>query len=315
MADMPWREAIVKVLQDSGTPMHYAEIAQAISDSGYRVNVGATPANTVAANLSESIRSRRRSPFVKVDRGVYALRETMQKPREAVDATDQAEQDSEEMGLINAFGMFWDRHQVDWDRKPISLLGMQQAGSTPVDFAGQAGVYVLYDIHRPSTSVGSPSHASVNACANTPETASTAGGTAFRGSVCVVRETTVNSPPCQSWHRRDRLSSRRWKRCSSRDWSHPRTGDKVTDSTRSSSSNTPHPERRPGSSHRHVSRYSCNPQHSRPPTTCRMPTWSKVSLGYSPSSVPSYWKDVLAPKGAATTRGRTPRRPIVCAAR
>ena len=53
MADMPWREAIVKVLQDSGSPMHYAEIAQAISDSGYRVNVGATPANTV---WSESVR-------------------------------------------------------------------------------------------------------------------------------------------------------------------------------------------------------------------------------------------------------------------
>ena len=29
MADMPWREAILTTLQDSGTPMHYAEIAQA----------------------------------------------------------------------------------------------------------------------------------------------------------------------------------------------------------------------------------------------------------------------------------------------
>jgi hypothetical protein len=52
MADMPWREAILTALQDSGTPMHYAEIAQAIIDRGYRVNVGATPAATVSANLS-----------------------------------------------------------------------------------------------------------------------------------------------------------------------------------------------------------------------------------------------------------------------
>ena len=32
-----------------GAPMHYAEIAQAIIDSGYRINVGLLPAATVAA--------------------------------------------------------------------------------------------------------------------------------------------------------------------------------------------------------------------------------------------------------------------------
>jgi len=145
---MPWREAIIKALEEGQVPMHYAQIARAIIDGKYRVNVGATPANTVAANLSASLRSRRRSPFVKVDRGVYALRDTMQKSLEAVDATDQAEQDADEMGLINAFGILWDRDRVDWEGKPISLLGIQQVGSKPVDFAGQAGVYVLYDIHR-----------------------------------------------------------------------------------------------------------------------------------------------------------------------
>ena len=50
MADMPWRKAIVKALQDSGEPMRYGEIAQAIIDTGCRVSVGATPAATVSAN-------------------------------------------------------------------------------------------------------------------------------------------------------------------------------------------------------------------------------------------------------------------------
>jgi HB1, ASXL, restriction endonuclease HTH domain len=62
MADMPWRKAILTALQGSGTPMHYAEIAQAIIDSGYRVNVGATPAATMSANLSGLIRGGRKSP-------------------------------------------------------------------------------------------------------------------------------------------------------------------------------------------------------------------------------------------------------------
>ena len=29
------------------------------------------------------------------------------------------------------------------------LLGVQQTGSTPVNFTEQVGVYVLYDVHRP----------------------------------------------------------------------------------------------------------------------------------------------------------------------
>ena len=148
MTDMPWVEAIVKVLQDAGKPMHYDEISRAIVGSGNRANVGATPANRVAANLSTSLRSRKRSPFIKLDRGMYTLRDTSQKFPETVDAANQAEQDSEKMGLINAFGILWDRSRVDWERRPTRLLGVQHVGSKPVDFAEQAGVYGLYDIHR-----------------------------------------------------------------------------------------------------------------------------------------------------------------------
>lgn len=150
MADMQWKQAIAKVLRDSGEPMHYADIAQAIIDQGYRRNVGATPAATVSANLSESMRAGSKSQFVKVDRGVYALRGIDRAPRPAPqEESDEAEETSREMGLINAFGMFWSRSQVAWQSRMPRLLGVQQTGSTPVNFTEQAGVYVLYDVHRP----------------------------------------------------------------------------------------------------------------------------------------------------------------------
>jgi hypothetical protein len=148
MADMPWKEAIVRALEDSVTPMHYAEVAQAIIDSGYRVNVGATPAATVSANLSGLIRGGRKSPVLKVERGVYALRNTRTTLVQQVEDADEAQEDAREMGLINAFGMFWDRDGVYWGTRRPRLLGVQQSGSASVDFADQVGVYVLYDGSR-----------------------------------------------------------------------------------------------------------------------------------------------------------------------
>lgn len=147
---MPWREAIITVLRDEGAPMHYADITQAIIADKYRESVGATPAATVSATLADLTRGGSRSRVVKVERGVYALRDASRRQlsERRSETADQAERDAEEMGLINAFGMFWDRHQVSWEGKPIRLLGMQHVGSRLVDFAGQAGVYVLYDIHR-----------------------------------------------------------------------------------------------------------------------------------------------------------------------
>jgi hypothetical protein len=147
MADMPWRKAMVKAMQDSGEPMRYDEIAQAIIDKGYRVNVGATPAATVSANLSESLRKEADSPFVKVDRGVYALRKAKATPavKQKIDEADEAVEDARGMGLINAFGMYWSRDRVHWKTNMPRLLGVQQSGSEPVNFTAQAGVYLLYD--------------------------------------------------------------------------------------------------------------------------------------------------------------------------
>ena len=148
--DMPWQDAIAAVLRSSAEPLHYSDIAQQIIDNGFRTNVGATPANTVAANLSSSIsRLGSRSPFVKVERGLYTLRSAKSAPlKKSSEEADAAEATAREMGLINAFGMFWDRDWVKWRSTMPNLLGVQQLGSEPVNFTDQSGVYVLYDGSR-----------------------------------------------------------------------------------------------------------------------------------------------------------------------
>lgn len=152
---MTWSKAILRVLSDSKEPMHYKDIAQAIVDNGYRTNVGATPANTVAAVLSQNLRDK----VERRDAGFYSLRESKDgvsnanasrahRPVEESVVADPAVEDSEEMGLINAFGMFWSRSEVDWSTRIPPILGVQQSGSDKVDFAEQAGVYLLYDGNR-----------------------------------------------------------------------------------------------------------------------------------------------------------------------
>lgn len=149
--NMPWREAMIAVLEEAQEPLHYSDVAQAIIDRGYREDVGATPAATVAANLSESLRRDTPSPFARTSRGMYALRRDHgagPMSRQSVPVEDEAEEDAEEMGLINAFGMFWSRDRVHWKSTMPRLLGVQQSGSVAVNFTGQAGVYVLCDGSR-----------------------------------------------------------------------------------------------------------------------------------------------------------------------
>ena len=126
--------------------MHYAEIAQAIIDKGYRKNVGATPANTVASeHLSASIPQRSESEVTLRQGGSRHVRPSKHEggahPAKRVEETDEAEEAAREMGVINAFGMFWYQGRVQWKTNMPRLLGIQQAGSTQVNFTKQAGVY------------------------------------------------------------------------------------------------------------------------------------------------------------------------------
>ena len=147
MADIPWKDAIARVLSD-GETRHYAGISELIVEMGLRKNVGATPANTVATVLSTSISTEGPAClFMKVGRGLYCLRGPGNKAGHAGPLSNtQAVPDNAETttGVVQALGMFWDRANVTWTTNP-KLLGRQQEGSVSVDFCQQKGVYMLHD--------------------------------------------------------------------------------------------------------------------------------------------------------------------------
>lgn len=151
-----WKEAIKKVLEESETPLHYTEISEQILSRGYFETDGATPAATVSAQLTSSIKhDGDKSPFMRVGRGIYALKSSLaaatipasvpiskQNKSKSLAELDVELSDS----IIHSFGMYWQRDLVVWRNTP-SMYGKQQALSKPVDFGKQKGIYILYDHH------------------------------------------------------------------------------------------------------------------------------------------------------------------------
>src|SRR5258708_3214890 len=73
--EMTWRKAIEKVLAESTTALHYKEIAERIILQSLRTSLGATPAATVNAQISNSIKhDGSDSPYVRVAKGTFAFR-------------------------------------------------------------------------------------------------------------------------------------------------------------------------------------------------------------------------------------------------
>jgi hypothetical protein len=131
--------------------MHYTAIAEEIATQNLHGDkLGATPANSVSSVINVSIRDEGdRSPFVRVEPGVYGLRERIQREAASHIAIPESPVagsgvSSDATGLVNAFGMFWDRAKVAWTAQP-KILGQQQTGSDPVDFGDQRGVHLLND--------------------------------------------------------------------------------------------------------------------------------------------------------------------------
>jgi hypothetical protein len=144
MAELGWKEAIVKVLDSSDEPMHYTDITQAIATEGLKRKVGATPAATVRSTISTSMQKEgENSPFRKISPGVYMLTSTKGTP----DARMRLQEERKGEKLINAFGMYWQRKKVRWEATP-RLFGKAQfgqLGGQRVDFCQQRGVYLLLD--------------------------------------------------------------------------------------------------------------------------------------------------------------------------
>ena len=141
--ELTWKKAIEKVLEQAGSAMHYKDIAERIVALGLRKNIGATPAATVSANITSSIKKLGEdSPFKKVGKGEYMLatdKGTLHQTK-----ADDEETEERQYEIVTSFGMFWRRNLVRWNTKP-QLLGMQQIGAEPVDFCNQQGIYLLYD--------------------------------------------------------------------------------------------------------------------------------------------------------------------------
>jgi hypothetical protein len=148
--EMTWREAIDIVLGASTTPLHYKDITEKIIADGLRRSLGATPAATVNAQISTSIKKEGpNSPYLRVGKGTFTLADasgtgTVAPPSKLTPTVAESEETEEQYDIVSSFGMFWRRDAVEWTATP-KLLGMQQIGATPVDFNKQLGIYLLYD--------------------------------------------------------------------------------------------------------------------------------------------------------------------------
>lgn len=140
MNEMTWHDAIVQVLREADEPMHYTEIAEAIAERGLKKDIGTTPARTVSAMIATMLDQ----DIIRVKRGYYTVPHTeLAASVSREDATPEA--DAPDVGFINAFGMYWERDRVVWDKSPWRMLGQQALGASPVNFWDQRGVYLLYD--------------------------------------------------------------------------------------------------------------------------------------------------------------------------
>lgn len=151
MSDLKWKEAIIKVLEEEKKALHYTVIAELIAEKGYRKSLGATPQDTVSANMTTDINANKeKSIFAKVDRGYYILRKFLDDGMHLL--TEETEiknkkskkTSSEKLRIINSFGLYWNRSHVHWKTTP-DLLGIQQIGATNVNFKNQIGIYLLHD--------------------------------------------------------------------------------------------------------------------------------------------------------------------------
>lgn len=150
-----WKDAIKRVLLEADSPLHYTELSEQILSRGYYATDGATPAATVNAQLTASIKHEgEKSLFIRVGKGIFALKnaqansnQTAASASVSAAASGNAEADNEATdSIIRSFGMYWQRDLIVWRNEP-KLYGKQQALAKSVDFGKQKGIYILYDHH------------------------------------------------------------------------------------------------------------------------------------------------------------------------
>ena len=131
---LTWKNAIVKVLKDAGTALHYTDITERIVAQQLRTSVGATPSKTVYSSL---ISEANKEVFEKVAAATFRLRGSIH--------SENSENYTGRPIIVS--GMFWERDLVVWHTKP-KILGVERDGADPVDIASQTGIYLLHDVRE-----------------------------------------------------------------------------------------------------------------------------------------------------------------------
>jgi hypothetical protein len=137
---MEWLDAIIKVLEEENSPLHYTEITDLIVKKNYRDKLGATPQQTVSSIITTEIKKGEKSIFEKVGRGIYKLKESSKSTISDIKVNDE-----DNFQIINSFGLYWNREHVNWKKSNPNLFGIQYEGADPVNFNEQIGIYLLYD--------------------------------------------------------------------------------------------------------------------------------------------------------------------------
>lgn len=141
---MSWQDAIRQVLNEANEPLDYNEITRRIEEGNLRTLTGATPATTVNRALGILVSE---EEVVRTGRGQYALPDTAKRSEEQEAAEERARDDAvadPERLTVKAYGMYWDRHIVDWSPVRGQLWGQQNDAANPVNFADQDGIYLLH---------------------------------------------------------------------------------------------------------------------------------------------------------------------------
>ena len=146
MPDMTWNQAVFKVFEDNkGREITIGDIAQEVLDKGYRTSVGKTPQNTVRAIITRSFLAQHGIQQPQRGRSSYILptEETSSELDEEIGGLNHGA-DPPPSIKIEAYGLHWERNNVDWigGRR---ILGYDSDPRETIDFANQQGVYVLYD--------------------------------------------------------------------------------------------------------------------------------------------------------------------------
>lgn len=141
---LKWEEAILQILSDKKTPVHYSDIAKAIGELGLRPSekMGLTPSSTVNVILHHQLKNK----VTTVGKGNYILTSVLNANNlitpPLVNGTDDDEDIEDD--LITAYGRFWSRHLFMENNARLFGSSVKDANAERADFTELPGIYLLH---------------------------------------------------------------------------------------------------------------------------------------------------------------------------